>query len=68
MQFQNPNAADDSANLPKLFRCTHCGEETTKGSKYCKFCTKANERREIDEENEAILGHPIARNANGIMV
>lgn len=68
MSYINTNPADDTASLKILQKCTHCGEETTKGSKYCKLCIKAAHRHELDAENEKILGYPIKRNSEGMWI
>jgi rRNA maturation endonuclease Nob1 len=46
---------DEGLKIVKTIqRCTHCGEETTKGRKFCKFCDSATKRAEVNKQNEAI--------------
>lgn len=57
MSFQSENeaSADNAAKLKTLQKCTHCGESTNTGNKYCLDCTIASKRREMCEENKKIV-------------
>jgi len=48
------NSADDSAMQKIIQKCTHCGDDTNKGNKFCKNCTRAEERRDMCRENKEI--------------
>ena len=53
---ENENSADNGARLPKIYRCTHCGEEIGKvANKYCNECTFAKNRQEMCEFNKKLM-------------
>lgn len=54
-QQTNENSADSAAMLKVIQHCTHCGEETNKGNKFCKNCTTAAARKEMCDENKIIV-------------
>lgn len=54
-QQVNESSADSAAMLRIIFKCTHCGEDTNKGNKFCNHCTYAKGRKEMCEENKKIM-------------
>ena len=57
MTFQSENeaSADNAAKLKTLQKCTHCGDDTNVGNKFCNFCTYSKGRKEMCEENKRIM-------------
>jgi len=55
MQQVNEASADPYKVMKIIQRCSHCGEETGKGNKFCKNCTLVANRREMCEENKKIM-------------
>jgi len=54
-QQANENSADSAAMLKTIQKCSHCGDETNKGNKYCRNCIASSSRREMCEENKALI-------------
>lgn len=48
------NSADDTAMMKIIQRCTHCGEETGRGNKFCKNCGLKSARVEMCTENKKV--------------
>lgn len=51
---QNENSADPAAMLKVIQLCSHCGDVTNKGNKYCTECVTVGKRREMCEENKKL--------------
>jgi len=41
--------------MPIIQKCIHCSEICGLGAKYCKFCTRAEMRKEMCKENKEIM-------------
>lgn len=54
-QEENENSADNAKKLKTLQKCSHCGEDTKVGNKFCNDCTYAKGRQEMCAENKKIL-------------
>lgn len=53
-QQVNESSADPAKMLKTIQICTHCGEETTKGSLFCPNCRTDKQRQEMCAENKGI--------------
>ena len=56
MSFQSENeaSADNAAKLKTLQKCTHCGDDTNVGNKFCNECTYIKGRKEMCAENKKL--------------
>lgn len=53
-QEENENSADNAKKLKVIQRCSHCGDETKVGNKFCNYCTYIKVRKEMCEENKSL--------------